>query len=224
MMPKSSAVWAVGGLAAGGALACIAMTFARVPPFYPSDYLSQLGLVVTIMASVTGLFSIGGVLVSYRALGLAGEIEKEQAHVRAKASVAVRGMAEAEGKAREYLASVRNCAGAFQPSGERLSDAIRAVSTSPAVAASPEGVAFRAVLSDLARAFEANAEFGAQVQKLFVGDTPEVMASALFLSQQAPLYARPLIEERAELERKKAAPDLDLLLFIMHLSGKLDRA
>ena len=82
---------------------------------------------------------------------------------------------------------------------------------------SPEATTFTFILHELAKVFAENADFGAQVQKLFIGNREEVKSSAMFLSQQPSEYAPVLVEERVSLEKDKTTPDVEIIDFLSRM-------
>ena len=191
--------------------------FGLLPPDSPYQYLALLALVVTIIAVVAALFSIGGILIAERARDSARQIEREGKDVQESAKKAKKEIETAKEETTNHLVAIRNSAGAFQPSGHFLSGKIRALSDHPLLQASPEAKTFTSVLHELAKVFAENADFGAQIQKLFIGDRAEVEASAMFLSHQPSEYASRLLEERLSLEKKKTNPDVEIIEFISRM-------
>lgn len=188
-----------------------------------NTYLSELTLVVTLVAVFAALFSLAGVYATNRAIEFATTTEERtRKHEELLASIHQKlesDLFEVEG----YLASLRSSAAAFHPSGLFLAQRIRAI----ADAISHDWVipkeverALAGVMQQLAYAIEQNAEFGAQVQKLFVGSSNEVRASSLYLSTQTLReYANRLLQMRLELEKALPQPDLDLVEFLSFQLG-----
>lgn len=200
-----------------GGIGYLLYQFGLLPLDSPYNYLALLTLAVTIIATVAALFSIGGILIAGRAMDFARQIEREMKGVQESAKEAKSAIEAAKEETTNHLVAIRNSAGAFHPSGRFLSDKIRVLSDHPLLQASPEAKAFTSVLQELANVFAENADFGAQIQKLFIGNRNEVKASAMFLSHQPSEYASVLLEERLSLEKEKSKPDVEIIDFLSRM-------
>ncbi len=200
-----------------GGIGYLLYQFGVFPPESHYNYLALLTLAVTIIATVAALFSIGGILIAGRAMDFARQIEREMQDVQESAKEAKTAIEAAREETTNHLVAIRNSAGAFHPSGRFLSDKIRDLMKHPSLKASPEAETFTSVLQGLAKVFAENADFGAQIQKLFIGDRGEVKASAMFLRNQPSEYAPILVEERLSLEKEKSKPDVEIIDFLSRM-------
>ncbi len=218
-----------------GAVAFLCIRFGNSD--YPSaeNYLAELTLVVTIVAGVAALFSLGGVFMAYRATEFAGRIKDESERVRQSADEALERIAKSEERAgdaaeqarahvdrvSDYEQAIVQSAGAFQPSGHFLSERISALHSEKFISQFANESAIRTLIEKLAYVFTENADFGAQVLKLFTGSSGDVIASALFLKNVSKAFAKKLIAERLDLEKQKRSPDQDILVELGKILGSL---
>lgn len=218
-----------------GAVAFLCIRFGNSD--YPSaeNYLAELTLVVTIVAGVAALFSLGGVFMAYRATEFASRIKDESERVRQSADEALERIAESEERAgdaveqarahvdrvSDYEQAIVQSAVAFQPSGHFLSEKISALHGEEFVSQFSNESAIRALLEKLAYVFTENADFGAQVLKLFTGSSGDVIASALFLKNVSKAFSKKLVAERLDLEKQKRSPDQDILVELGKILGSL---
>ena|GEM_PF-5191262 len=218
-----------------GAVTFLCLRFGNLD--YPSagNYLAELTLVVTIIAGVAALFSLGGVFMAYRATEFASRIKDESERVRQSADEALEKMAKSEERASDaveqagahvdrvsdYQQAIVQSAGAFQPSGHFLSERIKALRDDEFVSQFANESAIRTLLDKLAYVFMENADYGAQVLKLFTGSSGDVIASALFLKNVSKAVAKKLVAERLDLEKQKRSPDQDILVDLGKILGSL---
>jgi len=203
-------------------------------------YLSELALVVTIITVFTGLFALAGVYLTHRSVDQAEAIRQRSVEQEREAELRrqqfeqefeeKRGqLSDMIEEAQQYLASMRKGAAAFHPSGMFLAHRIRVLGVVQQQGQSSGGQTARRVrirsapsrhlLDGLAQAVEANAEFGAQVQGMFIGAREEqVEASALYLEGRAEelgaevaAYAADVLRARIDLEEKMRRPSTRLI-------------
>ncbi len=218
-----------------GAVAFLCYHFLGIPRG-GATYLSELTLVVTIVTIFTALFALAGVFLTHRSVDQAEQIRERNTRSEAE-SVARREEFEKEFAAKRsalnamlmeattHLAALKNSAAAFHPSGlflaERIrSGGVRQTSTPTGELSGSNGVdqgsedsstqLINAIAERFAKAVEENAEFGSQVQDLFVGEEDEVRSSALYLealaeksSRVIALFAADLLSARLVLEKEK---------------------
>jgi len=177
-------------------------------PVSTPTYISILTLAVSIVA---GLLTIVNILVarfSYSTLDATREARRAVDRYRKKAES---GMREFEREVHAHRIALREGVAGFQPSGEYLSEGILELTRTQSFPKSKAGVALKKSLEELSRLVLENAEFGQQVQKLFVGTADEVRGSVYYLSQNEALYAVGLLKQRLVMEQESDSPSLSIV-------------
>lgn len=199
-------------------------------PCNAERYLSELTLVVTIVSVFAALFSLAGIYITGRSVEVADKLRAATEEADRELGAKRLSSAKAEAETQAYLASLRNSAAAFHPSGLFLSQAMQSIGgrlvrqeAVPPEVPEPVRKWVAGLFDELSTAFLANAEFGTHVQQLFVGSDSEARSSALAILARGPRhFARSLIHERIEQEKKRGeAPgetsDVDLVAFLAGL-------
>jgi len=203
-------------------LGFLGFRFENVATGFPSHYMSELSLVVTIVAAVAGLFGLGGIFTSYRAIAVSEQAAKRGAEIETLAEDVKSKITNAQDEVDLHLEAMKMSSGAFHPSDLRLNVGILELAENQSVLSLPTQEALKTVLAELASLHRANSEFTAQVRKLFSLNTDEVVGSAMFLAHQPPDLARPLIDDRIVIEKQRTKPNSELVEVLARVIGRLE--
>lgn len=190
-------------------------------------FISTLTLVVTIIAVAVAFVGIVGALFSFWLFRAAIQAQKEAqeavAEMKKKRDKFNDEMIRTEGDINSHMLAMRQSASAFHPSGAFLSEEIKGILKDLELEKCACAETIEALVEKLSSAFLANAEFGIQIQKLYVGKKDEVLASIMYLSQKPSRYALSLLRERLDFEKKLPKSDPDLIEALVKTISEMER-
>lgn len=188
------------------------------------SFVSTLTLIVTIIAVVVALIGIVGAVFSIWLFTYVQRIRKEAdeiaREIKTKRDAFISELKDVKVEIDSHLLAIKQSAGAFHPSGAFLSEETRDILKDLELENRDCAEIIGDLVEKLSFIFLRNAEFGGQIQKLFVGKRDEVIASVMYLSQKPSHYALSLLNERLDFEKRLPKPDLELIeVLVKAISG-----
>jgi len=154
---------------------------------------------------------------------LRSKLTEESASWRKEIGSAHTGILKSQKEIESYALSIKQSAGAFQPSGGFLSEEIASILENCELEECECAKTIETLVKKLSTIFLANAEFGIQIQKLYVGKKDEVFASTMYLSQKSSPYALALLREKLNFEKKLPKPDPELIEALVKTISEMER-